>query len=64
MYAHRSVYKGYAIHVSGGDSAWAVRIESLAPEFPLAPVPLSHGHRSLESAHQEAKREIDCILAV
>ena len=62
MRAHRSVYRGYAIYVSGArDASWSFRVELLTPEFPLLARPVSDGHRSWSKALDGAKREIDLI---
>jgi len=63
MRAHRSVYRGYAIYVSGADASWSFRVELLTPEFPLLARPVSDCHRSWSKALEGARREIDGIRA-
>ena len=63
MHVHQSIYRGYAIYLSGADLTWSVRVEPLTPEYPILSQPLSKGHRSWGRAYSKARREIDRILA-
>ena len=63
MHNHRSVYRGYAIYLSGLDSTWSFRVEPLTPEFPLLRQPAFGNHSSWGRALRTAKREIDRVLA-
>ena len=55
----RSVYRGYAINVSGENPAWSFRAEPMRPELPLLATPLQDGHDSWGKALTRAKKKID-----
>ena len=59
----RSVYRGYAIHLSGETPAWSFRAEPMRPELPLLGAPVQDGHQSWGKALTTAKRQIDRLLS-
>jgi hypothetical protein len=62
MPAFRSVYRGYAIFISGLPLRWASRTEPLTPDLPIVSFPASGGHTSWGKALSKAKREVDRLL--
>ena len=64
MGTHRSVYRGYAIYLSGAAAKWAFRVERIAVDLPILSHPLSDGHSSWGTALTDAKRQIDRLLSV
>ena len=59
----RSVYRGYAINVSGENPAWSFRAEPMRPELPLLAAPVQDDHASWGKALASAKRHIDRLLS-
>ena len=62
MHMHPTIYRGFAVYLSGADSDWSFRVERLKPDVPLLAHPVSEGHSSWGQALRRAKREIDRIL--
>lgn len=58
----RSVYRCFAIYVSGGDSAWSFRAEPITADLPILKRSVFEGHASRGAALRTAKREIDRLL--
>ena len=50
MCHHRSVYRGYAITLSGAHAKWSFRVERIAADLPMLSRPLSDGHVSCGTA--------------
>jgi hypothetical protein len=63
MRSVRSVYRGYAIYVSGGDSSWSFRAGPIKPDLPILPRSVFEGHASRGTALRTAKRQIDRLLS-
>jgi hypothetical protein len=59
----RAVYRGYAIYISGTDSSWSSRAESIRFDVPILASPVSDGHASWGRALRRAKREIERVLS-
>jgi hypothetical protein len=62
MDAIRTVYRGYAICITGMGSSWSFRAEPIKPDLPILAYPKSDGHVSWGKALKKAKREIDLLL--
>jgi hypothetical protein len=62
MRAFRTVYRGYAIYLSGADSSWSFHAEPIRPDLPILSECVSNGHRSWGKALRKAKRQIDRLL--
>ena len=62
MRSIRSVYRCFAIYVSGGDSAWSFRAEPITADLPILKRSVFEGHASRGAALRTAKREIDRLL--
>ena len=62
MRSIRSVYRGFAIYVAGGDSVWSFRAEPITPDLPILTRSVFEGHASRGAALRTAKREIDRLL--
>jgi hypothetical protein len=58
----RAVYRGYAIYVSGGNSAWSFRAEPITADLPILTRSVFEGHASRGAALRTAEREIDHLL--
>jgi hypothetical protein len=58
----RTVYRGYVIYVSEGES-WSVRAEPIDPGFPILPYAMYDSQDSRRSALRTIKREIDRLLS-
>ena len=56
MGSYRTIYRGYAIYVSG---AWSFRAEPKRPDLPILTWPTGEGYRLRGAALYSAKREID-----
>jgi hypothetical protein len=63
MRPNRTVYRGYAVYVSGADSKWSFRVERAYSDLPILSRPVSDDHRSRSAALAEAKRQIDRLLS-
>jgi hypothetical protein len=59
----RTIYRGYAIHLSGEPLSWSFRAEPIMPDLPIFGRPASDGHASWGKALRKAKRHIDLLLA-
>ena len=44
MHMHPTIYRGFAVYLSGADSDWSFRVERLKPDVPLLAHPVSEGH--------------------
>ncbi len=62
MHGHHSVYRGYAISISGMDSAWTFSAEPIDPGLPILPHSADGGHNSQDAALIEAQRQIDRLF--
>lgn len=62
MHSSRTVYRGYAIFISGA-VAWTFRAEPISPDLPILRNPESASYTSRGEALRAAKREIDRLLA-
>lgn len=60
---HRSFYRGYAIFISGAETAWSFRAEPTYAELPILALAGYAGHESRGEALRMAKREIDRLLS-
>ena len=63
MRPNRTVYRGYAVYVSGADSNWSFRVERTCSDLPLLSRPVSDDHHSRGDAFTEARRQIDRLLS-
>jgi hypothetical protein len=63
MCVHRSVYRGYAITLSGADAKWSFRVERIFADLPMLSRPISDGHTSRGTALTDAKQHIDQLLS-
>ena len=59
----RTIYRGYAIHVSGETPTWSFRAEPMGPHLPLPANPVQDGQDSSGNALTSAKRQIDRLLS-
>jgi hypothetical protein len=64
MGAIGTVYRGYAIYITGVGSSWSFRAEPIKPDLPILPHAASDGHGSWGRALRKAKRQIDLLLSV
>jgi hypothetical protein len=62
MRSIRSVYRGFAVYVSGGNSAWSFRAEPITADLPILTRSVFDGHASQGAALKTAEREIDHLL--
>jgi hypothetical protein len=62
MGSYRTIYRGYAIYVSGGNCSWSFRAEPKRPDPPIMTWPTGEGYRLQGAALYSAKREIDRLL--
>jgi hypothetical protein len=62
MRSIRSVYRGFAIYVSGRNSTWSFRAEPITADLPILTRSMFEGHPSRGAAWRTAKREIDRLL--
>ena len=62
MRSVRSVYRGYAIYVSGGSSSWSFRAEPITEDLPILTRAVFEGHASRGTALRTAKRQIATVL--
>ena len=62
MRSIRSVYRGFAIYVSGGNFVWSFRAEPITADLPILTRSVFEGHASRGAALRTAKREIDRLL--
>jgi hypothetical protein len=58
----RTIYRGYAIYIWGGDSRWSFRAEPTTADFPILSRAVSEGHATWGRALRKAKRQIDHLL--
>ena len=63
MRSVRSVYRGYAIYVSGGNSSWSFRAEPITADLPILTRAVFEGHASRGTALRTAKRQIDHLVS-
>ena len=63
MRPNRTVYRGYAVYVSGADLNWSFRVERTCSDLPLLSRPVSDDHHSRGDAFTEARRQIDRLLS-
>jgi hypothetical protein len=61
---HRSVYRGYAIYVSGSNSSWSFRAEPIYSDLPILPSASFDGYVSQGAALRTAKQQIDHLFWV
>jgi hypothetical protein len=59
----RSVYRGYAIYVSGGNSSWSFRAEPITEDLPILTRAVFERHASRGMALRTAKRQIDRLVS-
>ena len=62
MRSIRSVYRGFAIYVSGENSVWSFRAEPITADLPILTRAVFEGHASRGAALRAAEREIDRLL--
>jgi len=62
MGAIRTVYRGYAICITGVGSSWSFLVEPTRPDLPILANPKSDGHLSWGKALKKAKQQVDLLL--